>query len=253
MERVLFYSGHGAELPMYNATGEVDHVDECLVPYDFAWTKETAITDDDFYHLYVDLPYKARFFAIFDCCHSGGMTRDGTRKIRGITPPDDIRHRMLRWNAKEQMWQERKLPQLNRNFGGTESEKEEFMGVDHATLRLGRAMRLRTISQAMYSRLAKTDCPPYLPVLLEACRQDQLSYEYRYGTTSYGAFTYTFAKDLRLQPRSTFQQIIARTAVSLKDLGYDQSPQLVGPDSVVSKPIPAAARVGPRRRRRQRR
>ena len=42
MERVLFYSGHGAQLPVYNAVGEIDHTDECLVPYDFAWTKDLA-------------------------------------------------------------------------------------------------------------------------------------------------------------------------------------------------------------------
>jgi hypothetical protein len=64
MERVLFYSGHGAQLPLYNAVGEIDHLDECLVSYDFDWTKERAITDDDFYHLYTDLPYDALFF-----CH----------------------------------------------------------------------------------------------------------------------------------------------------------------------------------------
>ena len=58
MERVLFYSGHGAQMPMYNAVGEIDKIIECLVPYDFAWTTETAITDDDFYHLYVDLPVR---------------------------------------------------------------------------------------------------------------------------------------------------------------------------------------------------
>jgi hypothetical protein len=28
-ERVLFYSGHGAQLPAYNASEIVDHVDEC--------------------------------------------------------------------------------------------------------------------------------------------------------------------------------------------------------------------------------
>ncbi len=47
-ERVLFYSGHGAQLPDYNPAEVVDHVDECLVPYDFHWTQESAITDDDF-------------------------------------------------------------------------------------------------------------------------------------------------------------------------------------------------------------
>jgi hypothetical protein len=181
MERVLLYSGHGAQLPLYNPVGEIDHIDECLVLYDFAWTKQTPITDDDFYHLYVDLPYEARFFAIFDCCHSGGMTRDGVRKIRGITLPDDIRHRMLEWDARQQMWRERKLPPLNDDFGGTPAEKREFMGANQATLRLGRAMRLRQVDKRNYERLVSHSRPPYLPVLLEACRQDQFSYEYRHG------------------------------------------------------------------------
>ena len=35
MERVLFSSGHGAQMPGRNAFEEVDHVDECLVPCNF--------------------------------------------------------------------------------------------------------------------------------------------------------------------------------------------------------------------------
>ena len=247
MERVLFYSGHGAQLPIYNAVGEIDHVDECLVPYDFDWTKEKAITDDDFYHLYTDLPYEARFFAVFDCCHSGGLTRDGTRKVRGISPPDDIRHRMLRWDREEGMWQQRELPPLNKDFGGTPAEKAEFMGQNHATLRLGRAMRLRTtVDKSGYDRLTR---PPYLPVLLEACRQDEFSYEYRDGVTSYGAFTYSLVKDLRSQPKSTFRRVMSKTTSTLQNLGYNQNPQLVGPDVVLSKPIPGAPSGGRKRAR----
>ena len=238
MERVLFYSGHGAQMPGYNALEIVDHVDECLVPYDFAWTRETAITDDDFYHLYSDLPYNARFFALLDCCHSGGMTRDGSRKVRGITPPDDIRHRLLEWNRKEEMWQERKLPALNDNFGGTIEEKRIFMGRNHATYRIGRAMRLRQTGKPAYDKLPKNDNGPYLPVLIEACGEEQYSYEYRHGVTSYGAFTYSFAKNLRAQPGSSFRQAVARTNKTLKTLGYDQEAQLIGPGAVIGKPVP---------------
>jgi hypothetical protein len=238
MERVLFYSGHGAQMPGYSALEVIDHVDECLVPYDFAWTKETAITDDDFYHLYSELPYKSRFFTMFDCCHSGGMTRDGSRKVRGITPPDDIRHRLLEWNSIEQMWQQRKLPALNDNFGGTAEEKRTFMGSNHATYRLGRAMRLRQTSKSDYTKLPKNNPGPYLPVLIEACGEEQYSYEYRHGVTSYGAFTYAFAKNLRAQPSSSFQQALANTNKTLKTLGYNQTAQLVGPVSVIGKPIP---------------
>ena len=118
-ERVLYYSGHGAQLPDYNPAERIDHVDECLVPYDFHWTTDSAITDDDFLRYYSALPYAAKFFAIFDCCHSGGLTRDGARKIRAVTPPDDIRHGMLRWNKAEQMWEERDLRSLNPDFGGS--------------------------------------------------------------------------------------------------------------------------------------
>jgi hypothetical protein len=43
--RFFFYSGHGAELPGYGGKGEIDSVDECLVPYDFAWSPQTGSTN----------------------------------------------------------------------------------------------------------------------------------------------------------------------------------------------------------------
>lgn len=242
MERVLFYSGHGAQLPGYNAAEVIDHVDECLCPYDFAWTKETAITDDDLYNLYSDLPFSARFFAIFDCCHAGGITRDGAHKARGIVPPDDIRHRMLRWNAREQMWEERNWPanaQLNNRYGGTANERREMMGGNGVTYRLGRGMRLRPcLSKTDSHRLAKQKRALYLPVLLEACGEGQLSYEYRHGAVSYGAFTFALSKTLRAEPGVTFQRLIERTAQSLRNLRYDQSPQLVAPSAVKNAIVP---------------
>ena len=55
-QRVLFYSGHGAQMPGYGATDEVDHFDECLVPYDFDWSAERAITDKQFANLSLSFP-----------------------------------------------------------------------------------------------------------------------------------------------------------------------------------------------------
>jgi len=242
MERVLFYSGHGAQLPGYNAAEIVDHKDECLVPYDFDWTKEHAITDDDFYQLYSDLPFSAHFFAVFDCCHSGGMTRDGSRKIRGLSPPDDIRHRMLRWNRTEEMWEERdwkKDDLINEDYGGTAAERAEMMGTKGVTYRIGRGMRLREcLSKTESARLVKQKRALYLPVLLEACGEEQLSYEYRHGTISYGAFTYSMVKNLRSHPAITFQALVSRTGDTLQALHYDQTPQIVGPTKVVRSRVP---------------
>jgi hypothetical protein len=56
--RVFFYSGHGAQIPAYGDAGEVDHLNECLVPYDFDWTPERAFLDDQFLELYSQLPYE---------------------------------------------------------------------------------------------------------------------------------------------------------------------------------------------------
>lgn len=242
MERVLFYSGHGAQMPGYNAAEIVDHVDECLVPYDFNWSKETAITDDDFYKLYSDLPFTARFYAVFDCCHSGGITRDGSRKARGIAPPDDIRHRMLKWNSKEQMWQERDWSEgdkLNSNYGGTAEERRNMMGTNGVTYRLGTAMKLRAnLSKADSKKLVKEHRGLYMPVLLEACGEGQLSYEYRHGTVSYGAFTFAMTKHLRATPGITFSKLMAATTTTLKSLGYDQTPQLVAPTAIKTKSVP---------------
>lgn len=244
-ERVLFYSGHGAQIPAYGAKQEVDHLDECLVPWDFDWSESTAITDKQFYRFYSQLPYETRFISIFDCCHSGGMTRDGSSKIRGLTPPDDIRHRILQWNADRKTWEGRTLPDRSAVIADDPELKRKYLSENGATNRLGRAMPLRRLPKAKYDEVRdlRDHEGPYLPVLLEACREDQFSYEYRHGATSYGAFTYSLVHDLRrISRRSqpTFAQLIKAAATSLRRLRYDQTPQLVGPKSIVTLPIPGS-------------
>jgi metacaspase-1 len=243
-ERVLFYSGHGAQIPGYNPAERVDHVDECLVPWDFDWSKERAVMDDDFFALYKNLPFDARFFAIFDCCHAGGIHREGGPKIRGLTPPDDIRHRLMQWDARQEMWRLRKLEPLNEDFGGSPEQKRDYMGRNHATYRIGRGMRGRALPMSVYKKLRPDERGPYLPVIIEACQEGSLSYEYRDGATSYGAFTYSFAKDLRRRPRSSFVQAVARSAQTLTAMDYKQVPQIIGPASIVNRPIPGAAKRG---------
>ena len=56
---------------------------------------------------------------ILDCCHAGGMTR-GAGRIRGINPPHDIRHRMMRWDEPSRSWQGRPYARI--------CEQREFTG-----------------------------------------------------------------------------------------------------------------------------
>jgi hypothetical protein len=246
-ERVFYYSGHGAQIPDYGPSQEVDHVDECLCTHDFDWTPEHAVTDDRFFDLYAQLPYDAWFVAIMDCCHSGGMTRDGAPRIRGLNPPDDVRHRALRWDADEEMWTERESstsggrrlePRLRRSLGAPSTGDR----------RLGRAMPLRRLSgrASANARAAMGHKGPYLPILLEACQETELSFEYLHGSTSYGAFTYSLVKNLRRAAKRgvTFERLLTQTQATLKRLGYDQHPALIGPRKWVTQRVPWGAKRG---------
>ena len=241
-ERVFYYSGHGARIPEYGEKYEPDHHVETLVPWDFDWSAEKAITDDQIFSLYSQLPYGFRFAMIFDCCHSGGIHKDGGAKVRGLTPPDDIRHRELEWNRLKQMWVPRGFARINRQFSAQEDVGVRYFGKDGATERLGRASMLRNISAAGYSQMKKRKgneiVGPYLPLIIEACAEEQLSYEYRHGVTSHGAFTFCLSRILREQKRISFEKLVSRVREDLAYLQYDQTPQILGPSIIVKARVP---------------
>lgn len=220
---VFYYSGHGAQLPAYAPDEQVDHQDECLVPHDFDWSPERAITDNQIYDLYSQLPYDTRFLMFLDCCHSGGMTRAGSARIRGLDPPDDVRHRMLQWDVEHSMWVPRRLRQLNRELAEDADVRRAYSGASGNVWRLGRAMNLRTLPHARYDqvRQAQGHRGPYLPIIFQACQENEYSYEYRHGVTSYGAFTYCLAKNLRRERKITFQDLARKTGEELHELDYD--------------------------------
>jgi hypothetical protein len=240
--RFFFYSGHGALLPAYGVNGRIRRVNACLVPYDFAWTSETAITDDRLLNLYCQLPYDAHFTMVLDSCYSGGMTR-GSLRVRGLIPPDDIRHQMLRWNAKDQMWVSRNLPAADADSPQGEKGRK-FVSSSGKMHPLGRAVSLRTQSAEDYkaTRTALKHQGPYLPLVYESCNEKEYATEYQHGVTSYGAFTYAMAAILRrhkaLGEHITFLQLKKETADVLKELQYQQNPVLTGPADLLNRDIP---------------
>jgi hypothetical protein len=238
---VFFYSGHGARLPSYNAAETVDHMDEALVPYDFDWSTERAITDDQIYELYSQLPYECRFVMILDCCHAGGMTRGGSVRVRGIDPPDDVRHRMLRWDAEHEMWVARALHRLNDELADDDAVRAEYVGASGSVCRFGRAVSLRTLPTKQYDLVRERlgHHGPYQPVIMQACHENEFASEYVHGSTSYGAFTYALAKNLRGRRRITFERLVEETATELHDeLGYEQRPLIVGPRDLLASQVP---------------
>ncbi|WP_374651656.1 caspase domain-containing protein [Dongia sp.] len=247
-ELIFYYSGHGARIPQYGDDFEPDHHVEALVPWDFDWTPEKAISDDQIYALYSQLPYDCRLIMIFDCCHSGGIHRDGGLRPRGLTPPDDIRHRELKWDIKTQMWVGRDFKRINDKFTRQKETAIGYFGRDGATKRLGRAAMLRGLSTSEYNRLkagGKKSKPvgPYLPLIIEACAEEEFSYEYRHGATSHGAFTFSLANILRRERSITFEQLVTKVREQLADLKYDQTPQILGPTNIRRHKVPLVTRI----------
>lgn len=234
-DRVLYYSGHGAQLPGYGAGETADHVDECLVTYDFDWSREHAVIDDQFYELYSQLPEAANFLAVFDCCHSGGLTRDSGLRARGLNPPDDIRHRSLKWNAEVQMWESR----LTQDSTGEKSLAAKKSGLQFR--KLGHRSQTNAKAKAKGGNA-------YRPILLQACQEKQFSYEYRHGVTAYGAFTYSLSQifrkarqelmDGKRKKALTWAELTLLAAQRLEKLGYNQKPALVCPKKLANTPIP---------------
>ena len=238
---VFFYSGHGARLAEYGTNNEPDRLSETLVPYDFDWTPERGISDEQIFDLYAQLSYDVQFLMIFDCCHSGGMHRQGGARARGITPPDDIRHRELEWDRKEQMWVDRDFDGINRNFARRKRDAAAYFGENGVTLRLGRAAPLRVENHRTYERaLEKSEGPvgPFLPLIIEACAEHELSYEYRHGATSYGAFTFCLTSILRKEKDVTYAELVSLAGERLKRLGYRQMPQVLGPTKYMNAKVP---------------
>ncbi len=242
--RILYFSGHGAQVPDYGPDESIDRMDECLVPWDFEWSRETAIMDDWFHELYSQLPYDTSFRVILDCCHSGGMTRAGVGRPRGLNPPDDIRHRNLEWDAKNGVWKARELEVPNKALMSRATTKAglDYLGKSGSLRRFGRAADLVSVlSNKAYDKARETygHYGPFLPVLLQACQEDQLAFEYRHGATSYGAFTYSLAQKLRQagdRPPGV-RNLCADLALQLRAMNYDQQPNVVAPGPLLDRPL----------------
>lgn len=264
--RLLHFSGHGAQLESYGVGETVDRLDECLCPYDFNWSTHTAILDDFICELYSQLSYNSHFVIVLDCCHSGGMARNG-QSVRGLNPPGDVAHRGLYYRAEDTgtaaglsygSWRRRgdtrweEMPEalrtdkshhpmlINPDFfaadrNPTEEEVTMWMGTESTIRKLGRSPSLRRLAAAEFrsERKALGHKGPYLPTILEACAEGEPAMEHTQGSAAYGAFTFALVQSLlvHFKPGETmsYERLLSDAKKVMSDLGYTQTPGLLCP------------------------
>lgn len=196
---VFHYSGHGSQ--MRDREGdEPDGWDETIMPSDSGrGDKENRdITDDEIYLRLLKLGEKTSHITlIFDCCHSGSVTRDAFGGLSRSVEAD-----------------ERPIEELPPSPLGADDTQLTRAGTRDAGpsgwLPLGQKY-----------------------VVLAGCRDEESSYEYRAKdgdqVVQHGSLTYHLAREIR-QARSgtTYRDVFERVAPQVTAANSKQHPQIEG-------------------------
>ena len=193
---VFTNSSHGSYIP--DTSGDEETYDEVICPYD---TREEILSDDDLRGILDTLPTGVSMTVISDSCHSGSNTR---APVNDLLPPryrtpEDLRIRFLNPAL---------IPDLARRG---------------PILADPRGARPRT--RVAYKESGMNH------VLLSGCRDSEVSWDAKIEGTYHGAMSYHALKAIReAGPSITYAELAERLQTMLDDAGYDQHPQLEGPD-----------------------
>jgi Caspase domain len=193
---VIHYSGHGSQMTDREGD-EKDGLDETIVPYDSGRSPHPNrdITDDEIYLLLLRLGKKtSRITLIFDCCHSGTISRDP-------------------FGANER-WLEPDLRPI---------EELPPSPIAYELAKQG----TRDIGSSGWLPLSDTY------VLIAACRDEEKAYEYSLrednSLLTHGTLTYFLGKALRnAQPGNTYRDIFEQVSPQVTAVRGYQHPQMEG-------------------------
>lgn len=211
---VFHYSGHGSQVRDRNGDELDDHMDELICPYDMDW--DNPLTDDILKNKFSKLKDGVRMYLIFDCCHSGTVDRGSPegnpnyknyKKQRYLAPPLDIMARS----------EDRTLPLAKVGMKNEESKSTlcEFFN--------------RSILQKPKPQAIKQK-----HVMISGCKDSQTSADAYIGEDYNGALSWILFDTIAKHPNKSVREIHAITRDRLKQYGYEQVPQLWGPEQLLS-------------------
>lgn len=192
---VIQYSGHGSQITDREGD-EPDGLDETIVPYDSGrgTNPNRDITDDEIYLWLLRLTKVTPFVTlIFDCCHSGTVSRDDFGENARWVEPD-----------------ERPIAELPSS------------PIDQQALAGG----ARNVGPSGWLPLGQRY------VLLAGCRDEESSYEHNVGLVDvvrHGALTYFLCQELvKVGAGTTYRDVFERISPQVSAAHSRQHPQLEG-------------------------
>jgi Caspase domain len=197
----IWYSGHGAQIPVRNDAGEPDNEMEVLCPYDFSFDdSDSQISDVDFIELFSDIPAGCNCTIVLDSCFSGGMFAGGSKNGRAF----EVRSRSYPITNFD----------LKVRIQAARARKV-------AVMRLARRAELSNIA------------------VIEGCREDQTCADAWIGHEYRGALSFYLWQAITDEPDRSLVETVAAASGKLKAAGYEQVPMITGPEEILSKPYMA--------------
>ena len=230
---VFWNSSHGYQINDREGDELYDYLDEAICTYDT--DPRDPLTDDKLGRILYRADPKATVFLGSDSCHSGSLTRamlektenEGPRPRLWI-PPDDVRFRSGTTLVDLDAFAEGSQTSLvDRKASGKEAV-EQIQPARQEVRRFGTVGR--EIQEEDMGHL-----------LLSGCRSEQTSADAAFPEGSYGAMTYNFAKAVLRAWRSgnaiTYGEAHEAALADLEQGGFEQEPQLEGPDHLKDAPV----------------
>ncbi len=204
----IHYSGHGGRAASTKPEIKSNNIDEALVPTDIGTGEGQYLRDWELAILLERMVKKGLVVTvILDSCHSGGSTRGGDAKARGL--PGDIVD---------------ETPRLRESLVNPSNEELEAVAPGWEKQKLKHATRGGTPVATMIP-----EAKGY--VLLAACRPSELAYEYAFDESgeSNGSLTYWLLDTLKQPfPGITYKMIHDRIRGKINTQFPTQNPMILG-------------------------
>ncbi|MEM9275241.1 MAG: caspase family protein [Cyanobacteria bacterium P01_F01_bin.143] len=204
----IHYSGHGGRAASTKPEIKSNNIDEALVPTDIGTGEGQYIRDWELAILLERMVKKGLVVTvILDSCHSGGSTRGGDAKARGLS--GDVVDQTTR---------------LRESLVNPSAEELEVVAPSWKKQKLKHATRGGTPVATMIP-----EAKGY--VLLAACRPSELAYEYAFDESgeSNGSLTYWLLDTLKQpSPGITYKMIYDRISGKINTQFPTQNPMILG-------------------------